>query len=653
VYNEIKNKHEVFMSKAIGLAGLIKVPPKVLRGNGAPSATFVGELGQDYYDTSTDPNTHYKYDGSGWKIGGNADATNTVAGIVKIDTDGTFASASDDFVPTVLAAKTYTDSVAIAGAPDASTTQKGIIEIATDMQAVAVTETDLAIVPSNLAAVFAAPPAAGFGSGTPRPVASTTLSASGAFSLTGDTVDVAEGGTGASTLTDHGIVLGSGTGAVTVTAVGTNNQVLIGQSGADPIWTTNVDLPGTLDVTGVATFDSNVGITGTATVTGDIDIDNININGNSITSTDTNGDINLTPDGTGDVVISSVDINAGAIDGVTIGTNSVATQIAVDNLDLNGNTISSTDTNGDINLSPDGTGTVVINTDLDVDNININGNTIISTDTNGDITISPDGTGTVVIDTDLDVDNLNFDGNTIISTDVDGNINLTPNGSGVVAISEMTLTTDLAVAHGGTGASSLTDHSVLVGSGTAAVTALTVGTDGQVLVGSSGADPVFANIGSANSSISATEGAGTLSLDVDESYLQTASVTIATGDVLTLATTPVELVAAPGAGQYIEFLSAQLILDYNSIAYTEAGDNLGIKYTNASGVQVSSTIECTGFIDQSADTITNAVPAQDVIVAASAADNAALVLDNLGSNFAAGNSPLIVKVSYRVITSGL
>lgn len=48
------------------------------------------------------------------------------------------------------------------------------------------------------------------------------------------------------------------------------------------------------------------------------------------------------------------------------------------------------------------------------------------------------------------------------------------------------------VNEGGTGALTLTDHGVLVGSGTAAIDALTVGTTGQLLVGASGADPAFA-----------------------------------------------------------------------------------------------------------------------------------------------------------------
>lgn len=34
-----------------------------------------------------------------------------------------------------------------------------------------------------------------------------------------------------------------------------------------------------------------------------IDIDNVNINGNTISSSDTNGDLNLTPNGTGDLAL--------------------------------------------------------------------------------------------------------------------------------------------------------------------------------------------------------------------------------------------------------------------------------------------------------------------------------------------------------------
>ena len=50
--------------------------------------------------------------------------------------------------------------------------------------------------------------------------------------------------------------------------------------------------------------------------------------------------------------------------------------------------------------------------------------------------------------------------------------------------------TDVAVAHGGTGASSLTDGGVLLGSGTDAVTAMAVLADGEMIVGDGTTDPV-------------------------------------------------------------------------------------------------------------------------------------------------------------------
>ena len=49
---------------------------------------------------------------------------------------------------------------------------------------------------------------------------------------------VASGGTGVSTLTDGGLVLGSGTGAVTSLGQATNGQLVIGSTGADPVLAT-------------------------------------------------------------------------------------------------------------------------------------------------------------------------------------------------------------------------------------------------------------------------------------------------------------------------------------------------------------------------------------------------------------------------------
>jgi hypothetical protein len=68
-----------------------------------------------------------------------------------------------------------------------------------------------------------------------------------------------------------------------------------------------------------------------------------------------------------------------------------------------------------------------------------------------------------------------------------------PTGSfGTVDIDSGTITgiTDLAVADGGTGASSLTDGGVLLGSGTGAITAMSALGDGEMIVGDGSTDPV-------------------------------------------------------------------------------------------------------------------------------------------------------------------
>jgi hypothetical protein len=62
---------------------------------------------------------------------------------------------------------------------------------------------------------------------------------------------------------------------------------------------------------------------------------------------------------TASLVATTADINGGSIDGATLGTNSAITEADIDNINLNGNTISTTDTNGSLTLTPDGTGEVV------------------------------------------------------------------------------------------------------------------------------------------------------------------------------------------------------------------------------------------------------------------------------------------------------
>src|SRR3990172_408251 len=63
--------------------------------------------------------------------------------------------------------------------------------------------------------------------------------------------------------------------------------------------------------------------------------------------------------------------------------------------------------------------------------------------------------------------------------------------------------------------------------------------------------------------------------------------------ILDLADTPVESVPAPGAGKYLHFLSAVLMLDHAGTGFAETADNLEIHYENEAGAAASAVVECT------------------------------------------------------------
>lgn len=68
-----------------------------------------------------------------------------------------------------------------------------------------------------------------------------------------DPVTVAHGGTGDTTLVNHGVLLGQGTAAVAATAVGATNNVLHGNTGADPTFSAVVEAD--LGLTNITTAD--------------------------------------------------------------------------------------------------------------------------------------------------------------------------------------------------------------------------------------------------------------------------------------------------------------------------------------------------------------------------------------------------------------
>ncbi len=137
--------------------------------------------------------------------------------------------------------------------------------------------------------------------------------------------------------------------------------------------------------------------------------------------------------------------------------------------------------------------------------------------------------------------------------------------------------------------------------------------------------------------------------DVDLDHaVQRAFVTIATAAVKTLNATPVQLVAAPGAGKYIEAVSIHWWLDFATVGYDAAavGDTLEAKYTNGAGAAVVDAVAGNAIGAAAADYHVTVQAVPEVIPVA----NAAIVAHiNVGEWFAAaGDSPLKAEVFYRV-----
>ena len=96
------------------------------------------------------------------------------------------------------------------------------------------------------------------------------------------------------------------------------------------------------------------------------------------------------------------------------------------------------------------------------------------------------------------------------------------------AVTASTITGTLAVGSGGTGATSLTDGGVLLGSGTGAVTATSVLTNGQLLIGDGSTDPALATLTATSNETTITNGSGTITVGL------VASPTIGGGNISAL-----------------------------------------------------------------------------------------------------------------------
>ena len=169
------------------------------------------------------------------------------------------------------------------------------------------------------------------------------------------------------------------------------------------------------------------------------------------------------------------------------------TSLAVGNLSLALNAIASTDLNGDISLTPNGTGKVVV---PNLRNTGLTNDVLLVPRTDGTLTstgVSVDGSDNITGVLSLTSGNLLLAGNDISSVNANGNISLSPNGTGNVVLTttirgNLDNSRDLGVA------SHRFANLFLAGSindGTNAITASTLMSLRDVTVGANVGDALF------------------------------------------------------------------------------------------------------------------------------------------------------------------
>lgn len=129
----------------------------------------------------------------------------------------------------------------------------------------------------------------------------------------------------------------------------------------------------------------------------------------------------LVRNGSGVVVSNTKAVPSGTVVGTTDAQSITAkTLLEVDNLRLDGNTLSSTDTNGAVNITPNGTGQISM----------VGGNVTVSTA--GLITTTNNLIAVNVNGGNLRMGGITTETNKIVSTDSNGAISFDPNGTGIV-----------------------------------------------------------------------------------------------------------------------------------------------------------------------------------------------------------------------------
>ena len=362
---------------------------------------------------------------------------------------------------------------------------------------------------------------------------------------------------------------------------------------------TTLDLTN-LEVTNIKAKDGTAAIsiadsTGKVTVSSELAVDNINISSNAITSTNANGNIDLTPNGTGEVNITKVDIDSGTIDNTSIGattpssgaftTLSSSGTITLSN--LTASTALALDASKNVvSVSNTGTGNNVLATSpiLVTPNLGTPSSAVLTnatglpltTGVTGILPVANGGSGQSTAQAAM---------NTFAGAVTSGQY-LRGDGTNVVmaALSAGDLSGTVAVSNGGTGQTTYTDGQLLIGNSTGNTltkSTLTAGTGISVTNGSGAITIAATNLGTVTS-VDASGGTTGMSFTGGP---------VTSSGTLTLAGT---LDVDNGGTGQTSYTDGQLLIGNstgNTLAKSTLTAGAGVTITNGSG---SITISATG-----------------------------------------------------------
>lgn len=143
-------------------------------------------------------------------------------------------------------------------------------------------------------------------------------------------------------------------------------------------------------------------------------------------------------------------------------------------------------------------------------------------------------------------------------------------------------------------------------------------------------------------------GPGIPSHALNDALIQYAEVDISSAEVLLLNSAPKVCVPAPGVGRVLEFVSAVLILDHAGTDYASNGICNFLYETT--GTIVSDSVAAAAFLHQADDAV---VACQALSAEVELVPNEGLALSVDTGEVDTGNSPVRVKVAYRVHNTGL